>query len=63
MEWLKKPRSDVDIHTVSIGLLAKPVGGELQHNKDATEINYFKKLPENTIKEHREFLKKNKLIN
>lgn len=50
------------LHTVSVAFLVKPTSGKLRGSKQGRKIKYFSKIPPNTIKEHEEFLRKNKLI-
>lgn len=59
MEFLSEMRSDIEMHTISIVVKAIPLSGTLKYNKDAKDIKYFKEVPEKTIKEHYDFLKKN----
>ncbi|MDP2705043.1 MAG: NUDIX domain-containing protein [Patescibacteria group bacterium] len=46
-------------HPISICFLAVIKGGTLQHDGDATDIRFFKKLPRPIIKEHADFISKN----
>lgn len=59
IEFLSEFRKNIEMHSVSIAIKAVPVGGNLQHDKDAKDIKYFKDLPGEIIKEHYDFLKKN----
>lgn len=63
MEFLDELRGDAKMHSVSIAIKAISVGGTLRHDEDAKDINYFKDLPEKTIKQHYDFLKNHKLVN
>ncbi len=48
-------------HSVSVTYLVKVLGGDLKVNEEASSAQFFKTLPENTIKEHKEFLISQKL--
>lgn len=61
MDFPGEMRSGVDIHTVSIAMKVIPLDNNLVHDENAKELRYFKELPENTIVQHREFLKKQAL--
>ncbi|MCK5059871.1 MAG: NUDIX hydrolase [Candidatus Pacebacteria bacterium] len=43
-------------HPVSICFLVSIKGGKLKYNGDATDIQFFKKMPRSIIKEHRDFI-------
>jgi ADP-ribose pyrophosphatase YjhB (NUDIX family) len=45
-------RNDPYEHAVSIVYLTKPISGSLRGSNQAKEIEYFKKVPRNIIKEH-----------
>lgn len=51
-----------DMYAISIAILAEPISGELKHDFQASDIRFFKKLPENVILEHGKFLKQYKLL-
>jgi colanic acid biosynthesis protein WcaH len=55
-EFPNEIRNNVNIHTISIIVSAEIKGGTLQVDKDASEVNWFKKLPENLIAQHKVFL-------
>jgi len=43
-------------HSISIAFLVNPIGGKLRGSWQAKEIEFFTKIPENTIAEQKEFL-------
>ena len=49
-------RENPHAHAVSLVYLVKPVSGNLKGSSQAEEIEFFHKLPVNTIKEHSAFL-------
>ena len=55
IEWLDnfKKRG----HSLSLVFLVKRISGEIKLDFQATNYNFFKKIPPNTIKEQRRFLK------
>jgi ADP-ribose pyrophosphatase YjhB (NUDIX family) len=53
IEFLRK---NPHAHAVSLVYLVKPVSGKLRGSSQAEEVEYFKKIPVNTIKEHSSFL-------
>jgi ADP-ribose pyrophosphatase YjhB (NUDIX family) len=57
MEFLYEPQEKYAIHTVSVAFLTHPISGTLKTDWQGSEGRYFKELPENTIKEHKEFLR------
>jgi ADP-ribose pyrophosphatase YjhB (NUDIX family) len=50
------PKTTNGGHSVSIQLLCQIKEGEIILNEQATEYDYFNPVPEDTIKEHKEFL-------
>jgi len=44
-------------HPVSIVYLAKIIEGEIKLDEQASKFEFFKNIPQNTFKEHTEFLK------
>jgi 8-oxo-dGTP diphosphatase len=50
------PSRDPRGHTVSVGFLARPVGGELRAGSDATQVRAFRQLPEQLAFDHRNIL-------
>lgn len=56
IEYLNENRFDVSMHTVSIVLEVIPKEGELCYDENTKELRYFKELPENLVKEQKEFL-------
>ena len=52
------PTRDPRGHTVSIGFLAQPIGGELHAATDAAAVNLFKQPPEKLAFDHRLILEK-----
>lgn len=59
MEFPGEVRGSVTIHTVSLVVVADVVGGVLQHDQFASELHWFKVIPQNTIKQHSSFLLEN----
>ena len=57
MEFLDEVRNSVDMHTVSIVVPARVVGGVLQRDRDSSELRWFTIVPTNTIKQHAQFLR------
>ena len=55
IEWLDKFKERG--HSISLVFLVKTVSGEIKLDFQATSYNFFKKIPLNTIKEQRKFLK------
>lgn len=51
-----------NMHVVAVCFLVKPVAGKLKGSYQGEELKYFKKLPQNTIKEQVKFLRENNLI-
>ncbi len=49
-------------HSISAVYLANPSGGNLRGSKQGRGIRFFNKIPPNIIREHKEFLIKNKLL-
>lgn len=49
-------------HTITIVYLVKLKGGKLKVGEQGEEVKFFKKVPQNTIKEQAKFLKENNLM-
>ena len=62
MEFPAEKRGDLIIHTVSVVLEVKCVGGVLTQDGNAKEIGVFTALPEPGIKEHYSFLKEHSIF-
>ncbi len=45
-------------HTISLVFLVKQLSGKLKPDSQSSEIKIFQRLPENMIKEQKEFLEK-----
>jgi colanic acid biosynthesis protein WcaH len=56
MEFPNEIRMNQEIHTISIVLETEVIGGEIRHDENAKEVRYFTSIPENSIKEHGEFM-------
>ncbi len=60
VEFLDEVNKDnVKTHSVSIVLLTKVLDGEISGSDQATEIEFFKALPENTHPDHKKFIESN----
>jgi ADP-ribose pyrophosphatase YjhB (NUDIX family) len=59
MEFPDEIRQGVNIHTISIVVEAKVEGGDLAHDETAQDVAWFTDIPENTIEQHKLFLKPN----
>lgn len=57
IEYLNEKRFGRDTYSISLIFEAVPKGGELNHDNNATELKYFKELPNDLIEEQREFIK------
>jgi colanic acid biosynthesis protein WcaH len=62
MEFPAEKRGDLIIHTVSVVLEVKVIGGELRKDNNAKEIGIFTTLPEPGISEHYTFLREHKIF-
>ena len=58
MEFPNEKRGELIIHTVSVVIECKAVGGELRKDSNAKEIGVFTELPLPGIPEHYAFLQK-----
>lgn len=56
VEYLNEKKFGRDTHSISVVIEAVPVGGKLKHDENATELKYFKELPDNFVEEQKEFL-------
>lgn len=56
IEYLNEKRFGGYGHSFSVMLEAVSIGGELKSDENSKELKYFKELPENLIKEQRDFL-------
>lgn len=57
IEAPQEMRGGHEMHTVSIVIEAKVVGGELRHDENADEVRYFTSMPEGIMELHAEFLR------
>ena len=57
LEYFNEKRFDIEIHTVSIVLEVTPIDDTLHHDENASDLQYFKKLPEHMVGVQVEFLK------
>ncbi len=48
-------------HPISLAVLVKVLEGEIKLNYQATEFNFFKEIPEDTILSHKKFIEENLL--
>lgn len=55
-EYLKEERFGLEVHSVSIILEVDVLGGEFIFDENTIELKYFKDLPENLVKEQKDFL-------
>ncbi len=49
-------------HSVTVFLLAKPIGGKLRGGKQGKRIGFFKKFPQPPLLAHQKFLRQHKLV-
>lgn len=49
-------------HAVSFPHLAKIISGEIKLNNEASEYGFFKKIPEKTITEQKNFIQQENLV-
>jgi 8-oxo-dGTP diphosphatase len=62
MEFPSEKRGDLVVHTVSVVIEVKVVGGELKKDTNAQEIGMFHELPEPGVPEHFIFLKTHNIL-
>lgn len=62
MEFPEEKRGDLLIHTITVAVELRVLGGELAHDENAKEIGIFKTLPSPGIKEHFAFLEEKKIL-
>lgn len=56
MEFPNEIREKGTMHTISIVILAKSIGGVLKKDIDSSGVDWFLTLPEKVIKQHKLFL-------
>lgn len=59
MDFPNEVRGPVTIHTISLVMVVEVVGGILQHDQFASDLQWFKVIPQNIIKQHQAFLLEN----
>lgn len=62
MEFPAEKRGELLMHTVSVVLEVKAIGGELKKDNNAKEIGIFTELPDPGIAEHYAFLRDHQLL-
>ena len=63
MDFPNEKRGDIFVHTVSIVIEVKEIGGELKKDNNAKEIGIFTTLPENGVPKHFAFLREHNILN
>lgn len=63
IEYLDNTRFGGFDYPVGLAFLVKPISSHLKHDFQSTEIKYFKKLPKKLIKEQRQFIVRNTILN
>ena len=62
MEFPHEKRGSIEVHTISIAMEVKIIGGELKKDNNAQEIGIFTELPFPFLPGHDEFLISHKLL-